>query len=89
MKNIVVIFKEFKLRNEKLIMFIVYDYLIVKIIDEVGINGILVGDFFGMVCLGYEDIFLVIMEDMIYYIRVVIRGVKNILVVVDMLFMFY
>ena len=55
MKNTVVTFKEAKQKNEKLSMLTAYDYSTAKIIDEAGINGILVGDSLGMVCLGYED----------------------------------
>ena len=55
MKNTAVTFKESKLRNEKLTMLTAYDYSTAKIIDEAGINGILVGDSLGMVCLGHED----------------------------------
>lgn len=70
-------------------MFIVYDYFMVKIIDESGINGILIGDLFGMVVKGDEDILSVILEEIIYYIKVVKKGVKNVFIVVDMFFLFY
>lgn len=50
---------------------------------------ILVGDLFGMVVLGYDLIVLVMMDDMIYYIKVVKCGVLDIFVVIDMLFMMY
>lgn len=89
MKNTAVTFKESKLRNEKLTMLTAYDYSTAKIIDEAGINGILVGDSLGMVCLGYEDTLSVTMEDMIHHTRAVARGAKNSLVVADMPFMSY
>ena len=54
-----------------------------------GINGILVGDSLGMVCLGYEDTLSVTMEDMIHHTKAVSRGAKNTLVVADMPFMSY
>uniref|UniRef100_UPI0018992322 3-methyl-2-oxobutanoate hydroxymethyltransferase n=1 Tax=Enterococcus faecium TaxID=1352 RepID=UPI0018992322 len=63
MKNTAVTFKESKLRNEKLTMLTAYDYSTAKIIDEAGINGILVGDSLGMVRLGHEDTLSVTMED--------------------------
>ena len=56
---------------------------------KAGINGILVGDSLGMVCLGYEDTLSVTMEDMIHHTKAVARGVKNTLVVCDMPFMSY
>ncbi|MDS0528132.1 3-methyl-2-oxobutanoate hydroxymethyltransferase [Clostridium sp. SHJSY1] len=89
MKNTSVTFKEAKQKNEKITMLTAYDYSTAKIIDESGINGILVGDSLGMVCLGYEDTLSVTMEDMIHHSRAVARGAKNSLVVTDMPFMSY
>ncbi|MBU3134367.1 3-methyl-2-oxobutanoate hydroxymethyltransferase [Clostridium gasigenes] len=89
MKNTVVTFKEAKVRNEKLTMLTAYDYSMAKIIDGSGINGILVGDSLGMVCLGYEDTLSVTMEDIIHHTKAVSRGVKNSLIVADMPFMSY
>ena len=89
MKNTAVTFKQAKEKNEKLTMLTAYDYSTAKIIDEAGINGILVGDSLGMVCLGYEDTLSVTMEDMIHHTKAVARGAKNTLVVADMPFMSY
>lgn len=89
MKNTVVTFKKAKEMNEKLTMLTAYDYSTAKLIDNSGINGILVGDSLGMVCLGYEDTLSVTMEDMIHHTKAVSRGVKNTLVVADMPFMSY
>lgn len=89
MKNTVVTFKKAKEMNEKLTMLTAYDYSTAKLIDNAGINGILVGDSLGMVCLGYEDTLSVTMEDMIHHTKAVSRGVKNTLVVADMPFMSY
>lgn len=89
MKNTVVTFKEAKKKGEKLSMLTAYDYSMAKLIDGAGINGILVGDSVGMVCLGYEDTVSVTMEDMIHHTRAVARGVKETLVVADMPFMSY
>ena len=89
MKNTVVTFKKAKEMNEKLTMLTAYDYSTAKLIDNAGINGILVGDSLGMVCLGYEDTLSVTMEDMIHHTKAVSRGVKNALVVADMPFMSY
>lgn len=89
MKNTVVTFKEAKENNEKLTMLTAYDYSTAKLIDEAGINAILVGDSLGMVMLGYEDTLSVTMEDMIHHSSAVARGAKNALVVTDMPFMSY
>ena len=70
-------------------MLTAYDYSTAKLIDESGVNSILVGDSLGMVCLGYEDTLSVTMEDMIHHTRAVTRGAKNALVVADMPFMSY
>lgn len=89
MKNTAVTFREAKMKNEKLTMLTAYDYSMAKLIDESGINGILVGDSLGMVCLGYEDTLSVTMEDMIHHTKAVARGAKNSLIVADMPFMSY
>lgn len=89
MKNTVVTFKEAKEKGNKLTMLTAYDYSVSKLIDEAGINGILVGDSLGMVCLGYEDTLSVTMEDMIHHTKAVSRGARNALVVSDMPFMSY
>lgn len=70
-------------------MLTAYDYSTAKLMDEAGINGILVGDSLGMVVLGYEDTLPVTMEDMIHHTAAVCRGAKNTLVVGDMPFMSY
>ena len=77
MKNTVISFKQAKEKNDKLTMLTAYDYSTAKLIDNAGINGILVGDSLGMVCLGYEDTLSVTMEDMIHHTKAVSRGVKK------------
>ena len=89
MKNTVVTFKEMKQKGEKISMLTGYDYSTAKLLDEGGINGILVGDSLGNVMLGYEDTVSVTMEDMIHHGAAVARGAKNALVVIDMPFMSY
>lgn len=89
MKNTVVTIRQAKEQGEKLTMLTAYDYSMAKLIDEAGINMILVGDSLGMVMLGYEDTISVTMEDMIHHTRAVARGVSNALVVADMPFMSY
>ena len=78
-----------KQSGEKLTMLTAYDYSMAKLIDECGINGILVGDSLGMVCLGYEDTLSVTMDDMLHHTKAVTRGSKNALVISDMPFMSY
>ena len=70
-------------------MLTAYDYSTAKLIDEAGVNSILVGDSLGNVILGYEDTISVTMEDMIHHGAAVARGAKNALVVIDMPFMSY
>ncbi len=89
MKNTVTTFKKAKENGEKLTMLTAYDYSTAKLIDESGVNSILVGDSLGNVILGYEDTVSVTMEDMIHHGAAVARGAKNALVVIDMPFMSY
>lgn len=88
-KNSAVTFKNAKKNGERLAMLTAYDYSTAKLMDETGINGILVGDSLGNVILGYEDTISVTMEDMIHHGAAVARGTKNALVVIDMPFMSY
>ncbi len=89
MKNTISTFKNQKIKCEKISMLTAYDYSTAKLMDEAGINGILVGDSLGMVVLGYEDTLPVTMEDIIHHTKAVSRGAKNALVVGDMPFMSY
>ncbi len=89
MKNTVTTFQQAKENGEKLTMLTAYDYSTAKLIDEAGVNSILVGDSLGNVILGYEDTISVTMEDMIHHGAAVARGANNALVVVDMPFMSY
>src|SRR5690606_23231641 len=89
MKKTVATFKEAKINNEKLSMVTAYDYSMAKIVDEGGIDGILVGDSLGMVTLGYENTLAVTIDDMIHHTKAVSRGANNALVVADMPFLSY
>ncbi len=89
MKNTVSTFLSQKQKGEKITMLTAYDYSTAKLIDEAGINSILVGDSLGTVILGYEDTLPVTMEDILHHTRAVTRGAKNALVVADMPFMSY
>ncbi|MEW6522706.1 MAG: 3-methyl-2-oxobutanoate hydroxymethyltransferase [Bacillota bacterium] len=76
-------------RREKLTMLTAYDYPTARILDQAGVDMILVGDSLGMTVLGYEDTLAVTMADMIHHARAVVRGAQRPLVVVDMPFMSY
>ncbi len=89
MKNTVLTLQEQKKNNDKITMLTAYDYSTAKLMDEAGINTLLVGDSLGMVMLGYEDTLSVTMEDMIHHSAAVARGAKNAFVVTDMPFMSY
>ncbi len=77
---------EFRKRKgkEKIIMLTAYDYQIAKILDEEGIDIILVGDSLGMVVQGYTDTKSVTMEDMFHHTRAVARGAKKTPIIGDM-----
>lgn len=89
MKNTVLTFAKAKQEGTKLSMLTAYDYSTAKLMNDSGINSILVGDSLGNVVLGYEDTVSVTMEDMIHHTRAVSRGAKDALVVADMPFMSY
>lgn len=89
MKNTVITFQQSKQQGKKISMLTAYDYSTAKLMDEAGINAILVGDSLGNVVLGYEDTISVTMEDMIHHGSAVARGAKNAMVVIDMPFMSY
>ncbi len=78
-----------KQKGEKIPMLTAYDYAIAKLMDEVGVPLLLVGDSLGMVILGYESTIPVTMEEMLHHTKAVVRGTKRALVVGDMPFMTY
>lgn len=89
MKNTVTIFKESKETGKKITMLTAYDYSVAGLMDQAGVDCILVGDSLGNVMLGYENTIPVTMEDMIHHAAAVSRGAKQSFVVVDMPFMSY
>ena len=70
-------------------MLTAYDYHTASVIDEAGIDMILVGDSLGNVILGYENTLAVTVDDMIHHGKAVCRGAKDTFVVIDMPFMSY
>jgi 3-methyl-2-oxobutanoate hydroxymethyltransferase len=81
--------KEMKQSGEKIVMLTAYDYSTAKLVDQVGVPLILVGDSLGMVVLGYESTIPVTMEVMLHHTKAVVRGTEKALVVGDMPFMTY
>ena len=81
--------KEMKEKGEKITMLTAYDYPIARLIDELGIPMILVGDSLGMVVLGYESTISVTIEEMLHHTKAVVRGTRKALVVGDLPFMTY
>ncbi len=78
-----------KTEGKKITMLTAYDYPFAQIVDEAGIDAILVGDSLGMVVQGLENTLPVTMDEMIYHTRIVARAVRNALVIGDMPFMSY
>src|SRR6266446_9959846 len=84
MTNLVEKYREMKKRGEKVTALTAYDYPTARLLDESGIDIILVGDSLGMVVLGYEDTTHVMLEEMLHHTRAVARGVKRALLIADM-----
>ena len=78
-----------KKEGNKISMLTAYDYSTAKLLDEAGVDSILVGDSLGMVILGYENTLQVTVDDMIHHTKAVTRGVKRAYVIADMPFLSY
>lgn len=89
MKNTVLTLQKQKKEGNKITMLTAYDYSTAKLVNDAGIEMILVGDSLGMTMLGYEDTLPVTMEDMIHHTRAVTRATSETFVVADMPFMSY
>ncbi len=76
--------KEMKQRGEKIAVLTAYDYPTARLLDESGIDVILVGDSVGMVVLGYPDTTHVTIDEMVHHTGAAARGVKRALVVADL-----
>ncbi len=82
-------FIDMKLRGEPITVLTCYDYLFARILEEEGVDMILVGDSLGQVVLGYESTLPVTLDDMISHTRAVRRGAPRTFTVVDLPFMTY
>jgi len=78
-----------KEQGRKITMLTAYDYPTAQMVDQAGIDTILVGDSLGMVVLGYNSTVPVSMEEMIHHAKAVTRGTKYAFVIGDMPFMSY
>lgn len=81
--------REMKKKGEKITMLTAYDYTFARLLDEAGIDVILVGDSVGMVVQGHGTTHPVTMDQMLYHTEIVARGVERAMVVGDMPFLSY
>jgi 3-methyl-2-oxobutanoate hydroxymethyltransferase len=77
-------FRDKKRRGERVTALTAYDYPTARLLDESGIDMILVGDSLGMVVLGYDDTTQVTLEEMLHHTRAAARGVKRALLIGDL-----
>jgi 3-methyl-2-oxobutanoate hydroxymethyltransferase len=82
-------FAEKKKKAEKIVMMTAYDALFGRLVDEAGVDAILVGDSVGTAVMGYSSTLPVTLDHMIYHAAAVRRGVKRALIIIDMPFLSY
>ena len=88
-KNSVLTFRKKKREGQKITMLTAYDYTMAKLINDSGVDAVLVGDSLGNVMLGHDDTVSVTLDDMLRHCLAVSRACDNAMVVVDMPFMSY
>ncbi|MDR2457470.1 MAG: 3-methyl-2-oxobutanoate hydroxymethyltransferase [Clostridiales Family XIII bacterium] len=88
-KKTTTILGEKKKSGEKITMLTAYDYATAKLMDEAGIDCLLIGDSLGMVFKGDEDTLSVTVDEIIYHTKVVKKGVKDAFIISDMPFLSY
>src|SRR5579872_6331622 len=76
--------REQKLRHEPIACLTAYDYATGRLLDEAGIEMILVGDSLAQTMLGYENTLSVTVDEMLHHVKAVRRGVKTSLLLADM-----
>jgi 3-methyl-2-oxobutanoate hydroxymethyltransferase len=76
--------REQKVRHEPITCLTAYDYSAARLVDEAGIDIVLVGDSLAQTMLGYENTLSVTMDEMLHHVKAVRRGVKSALLVADM-----
>lgn len=82
-------FHDKKVAGDKITVLTAYDFSMARLLDDAGVDCLLVGDSLGMTMLGYDDTLSVTMDDMIHHTKAVRRGTKNAMVVADMPFLSY
>lgn len=82
-------FRAAKTENRRISMLTAYDFTTARLLDEAGVDCLLVGDSLGMVMLGYENTLQVTMDDMIHHTKAVARGTEHALLIGDMPFLSY
>ena len=76
--------REQKLRHEPITCLTAYDYSAARLMDEAGIDMVLVGDSLAQTMLGYENTLAVTMDEMLHHVKAARRGVRSALLVADM-----
>src|SRR5215831_19133501 len=76
--------REKKLQHEPITCLTAYDYSSARLVDDAGIDIVLVGDSLAQTMLGYENTLSVTVDEMLHHVKAVRRGVKNALLIADM-----
>lgn len=82
-------FRRMKERGEKISVLTAYDHTFARLMDEAGVDALLVGDSLGMVVQGHETTLPVTMDEIVYHTRIVKRAARRALVIADMPFLSY